>query len=909
MKGRVSAPWIWFQYSVRAHEVDLAPVEAGAEHEAVELVVRSLAAQRRSERGGEARRHRVEVGLLAAERQHAQRVDHGRRPVARRDLGLTRVDDADAEVVDDRQQVREEPRVREVDAQRRGVGRVGRAALEVERELRLALGVEALERRDVAQRVARVGEHAVRGGQGGLVTRREQRTVGVAVRGDQGVEEAVLPARRDRLDRGLERVGLRRDGRALGQHAEEVEDGGALLEERRAVVDPARAGALDQELADAVAHLLAVALARQEDGRVVRALVAVGAQHEARLLGAFGRDHLADQRGVALEVAREEELDGRRVERGDERLVAVRARRGLLLGEDRFEALGEERHVRRRRAQGARREEPGDDREARHAAGLVVLLEEDAVEAPGAVDLRLDARLADQDDARVGEDAAQLLGHLDAALRLEEAARRVVAPHAEARAAAQAHLERVPASGDLVRAHAHEDEVVGDEPVEEAADLGGAARPVLDEAARILDVRPELAHRADHPAVVVGHLRDDRERAAQVGLERGALVGALEAREHLDVDERLAQRARAVAEAEERAVRAAPHRHDGVEEDLLGERVAPQRQPDGVDEEGTVVLEHLDDRSPRPIVRLVGADGDLAARTPAEQREALAGDLGERRRAARADGARVGARQEGAREDGERLALAGVDRARGGLDGRLQASPRRVRSHRGKASKWLRGARAETAHGSAERVDLRARPLEDPPDRVGPVGVAAPGRGVQGGLDETQSRAEELGRFGVVEAPPAAPVLGPLPDPLDRFATRTELGAARVGEAIDALAPALLRRDETFVLELLEGRVDGPGARPVGALGAFLEALHELVAVPVAFLEEGEQGEADLAGAEEAPAIAPGPVAVSMGAAVMAAVAVVVPDHEHGYSRQEVRYVVKHIVRYATRKRAWARAC
>src|SRR5262249_23731437 len=60
--------------------------------------------------------------------------------------------------------------------------------------------------------------------------------------------------------------------------------------------------------------------------------------------------------------------------------------------------------------------------------------------------------------------------------------------------------------------------------------------------------------------------------------------------------------------------------------------------------------------------------------------------------------------------------------------------------------------------------------------------------------------------------------------------------------------------NETFVLELLERRVDGAGAGLVCAAAALLQSSHELVAVAGLVAEEREQGEAELARAEEASA-------------------------------------------------------
>src|SRR4029450_11660412 len=135
--------------------------------------------------------------------------------------------------------------------------------------------------------------------------------LGLAVARDQGVEEAVLPARGQRVDLGFERLDVGWRTPPLGGGAEEMQHRGPLLEEGDAVVDVARGAALLEQPRDAAAQVLAVALAREQHGRGVGATVWIGAQHQPRVLRALRADHLPDQRRVALDVAREQELDWR----------------------------------------------------------------------------------------------------------------------------------------------------------------------------------------------------------------------------------------------------------------------------------------------------------------------------------------------------------------------------------------------------------------------------------------------------------------------------------------------------------------------------------------------------------------------------------------------------------------------
>jgi hypothetical protein len=667
---------------VRAHEVGLAPVEPRVEHEAVQGVVRHDAEQGGAERLGEPRCQRVQVRLVAAEGQHAQGRDHALGAVARGDAGLAGVHDADAEVVDGGEEVRQQPRPREVDPKRRGLA-LGGAPVEVERELRVAPCGERLEADDVAHGVLGVGRHAERLGEGRPVARGQRHPFGLAEVCDERVEQPVLPAGREPLDLRLEPLRLERAAAVLRRRAEVVEHGAPVLADRRAVVDGRGACALLEQLPQAAPQRLAVALAGQQHGGVEGAAVRVGPQHEPRVLAALGVDDLADQRGVALEVRREQELDRRRVEGGDQGLVAVGARPRGLLGEDGVEALGEEGHLRGRGAQRAEGEEPLDDGEARDAAVVAVLLHDDAVEARRAVDARLGARLVHLDDAGVGEEAADLLGHLGAALPLVEPAGLRAPPHAEAGVGAQGDRGAAVAQVDVVGAEPHQHEVPVEQPVEEADDLRAALGAAFDEAAGELYVGLQRADRAHEARVVVGHVGHDGEGLAQVRLERRVLLGGREARKELDVDQRLAPRVRALPEDAQPAPGVALHGEDGVEQELLGERPAAQREAHRVDEEGPVVLEHVDDAPARPVLGGVDADAQLPlAPRGAHRLEGLAGEAGEGFGAPGADGAGVDARQEGVGEADEGTARVRLERAGAPLQRGLEGASRRVARRR-----------------------------------------------------------------------------------------------------------------------------------------------------------------------------------------------------------------------------------
>lgn len=121
---------------------------------------------------------------------------------------------------------------------------------------------------------------------------------------------------------------------------------------------------------------------------------------------------------------------------------------------------------------------------------------------------------------------------------------------------------------------------------------------------------------------------------------------------------------------------------DRVQEQLLGEAAAAEREAHGVDEEGPVVLEQLHDAAPRAVGRRVDAELQLAGRALRDQLEGLTGELREGGRASRAHRAGVGAREQRA---GERQEDAALGRAHGlgrRGDRRLEGLPCRLRCHR-----------------------------------------------------------------------------------------------------------------------------------------------------------------------------------------------------------------------------------
>jgi hypothetical protein len=108
--------------------------------------------------------------------------------------------------------------------------------------------------------------------------------------------------------------------------------------------------------------------------------------------------------------------------------------------------------------------------------------------------------------------------------------------------------------------------------------------------------------------------------------------------------------------------------------------------------------------------------------------------------------------------------------------------------------------------------------------------------------------------------------------------------AAGVGQGDQPAAALGGHRDQPLVLEEVDGRVDGAGARGPHAAGALGDGLHDLVAVHRLLGDEQQDGGADVAArsaAPSAPAAAQvGPVAqgrpVAAGVVVAAAIVLLV---------------------------------
>ena len=581
-------------HAIGAQDVDLAPVEAGHDHEPVERVGLGVAAADRRDAVGQPLAHGVEVQRPGARPQHAE-VLYPRALVAalqpRRDL----LDDAQAEVLEDRH------RLAELDLPVALVERDARALRLVQQPdvERLAVALEPFERvhvghghrrRDRRLVVAREARRPARG----------QRLPGDrAVALDQPVAQVVVPGPGER-DQLLLELAQRHLGDAAGRVHAHVHAHLVVLAQDGGGVDRVGAEALLQQRAERVEQLGVVARGGDRgDQRGRPAVVRAAAQQPDPI--ALEREQRHDGAAEVLRRRREQLVLREGVEQRDRGLVVVRALDQVLVAQDLAQLAVEQRGLRRRLGVGLGREEaeharladdPAVGRHAPHA---------DVVHSHAPVHRRQAIGLGDDQQVARGRPLAHAGRQLLERLRPGEGRRGLVGEDAEPRAGHDG--DRV--LGDPVLAVAEEDEVLLQQPLEEGDGL--------------VDLVVGVARRArpgqlDHAAGAVGHRRVVEHRAADVAqhavdrrrqlVERVALEPAVE----VEVHDRLARRRLArVQDGGDATVCATLEPDDGVHHvrDAHARRV--ERRRDGVDEEGQVLGVRLH-HGAVALITVLGAD-------------------------------------------------------------------------------------------------------------------------------------------------------------------------------------------------------------------------------------------------------------------------------------------------------------
>ena len=258
-------------------------------------------------------------------------------------------------------------------------------------------------------------------------------------------------------------------GASPRRHVEQEEElRRGVLDEREVVLDRLGLEARREQLLQADAQLGRHAVAGHGDHHRDVAAGGVAAHRERdalRLLGARRRDDLGAQR---LDRRLEELVARERLERGDGRLVVVRALDQALGLDDRLQLAAQQRRARGLLEVDQRREQADHAQQARERAVGAQHAHRDVVHARAPVDARAAVGLADHEQVAVGDEAlAQELGQLRERRRLGEARRLVVAQDAEPRAGLRVHRGAARGLRDLVGARAEQDEVAVAQPVQE----------------------------------------------------------------------------------------------------------------------------------------------------------------------------------------------------------------------------------------------------------------------------------------------------------------------------------------------------------------------------------------------------------------------------------------------------------
>ena len=355
-------------------------------------------------------------------------------------------------------------------------------------------------------------------------------------------------------------------------------------------VDGVGAEALAQQRGEAVEQLGVVADGGERGDQRDRAAVGRAAPQEPHAV-ALDREQLDD--GAAQVVgARGEQLVLReRVEQRDRGLVVVRALDQVLVAQDLAQLAVEQRRLRRGLGVRLAREQPEHPRLAGDAAVVRDLAHPDVVHPHAPVHGRQPVGLGHDQQVALERALAHVRRQLGQRPRPRERRGRLVGQDAEPRAGHEP--DRV--VRDLVLAVAEEDEVVGEQPLEERDGL-------VDLVVRV--ARGARAGELHHPPAAVGHRREVHHRPAHVAEHRldgvGERLEVLVAQPAVEVEvhHRLARgRLARVDDAGDATVRVALEPDDRMQRSLHGQPARGDRLADRVDEEREVLRRRLEHRA------------------------------------------------------------------------------------------------------------------------------------------------------------------------------------------------------------------------------------------------------------------------------------------------------------------------
>ena len=667
----------------RAEERDEAPVESRLEDERVQPVRLGLAPEKRHQGRLDRRLDEGDVDRPARGSLDRHVVEPDARvlldPEGRDAVGAL-VDDAEPQVLEERHALGKRHRA------------PAREHLEVGAGLLLALAPpklggpgrlrrQALEDRDVGDRLRRGERLAIGGVERRAVACREGARGGAVDRVEKGVPEEVAPGADDRLDPGLDRgaVDLRRG--ALGAADDEQRPGERPLRVGRVggghppVIDIREIGA------DALADARVVAVLRHEDEHGDEPIEPVDSGQRAHARVLVERQDAGREVEERLDVELEQLVARIGVEDVEKRAARIARRIVAGAAHDLVHLPAQERDVGDRARIGRGREQADDPQLAPQPALGGEQLDADIVHVDAPVDARLDVRLGDDERHRLGEERADLGRHRHEFAPAPQHLHVGVGEDAEAFLADEVLVAFV----EPIFAGAEKREMVGGEPFEEGERLGDL---VGRKRRRVGPIGLDgLADPAPHRGPVADGRADVRIGALQPGDQpgaRGLIVDPVE----VNLDQALAPRARGRArdglarEAHQAPRLVALDGEDRVgDEPGLDSRIGEFRER-RVEQERHVVVDDFDDRqvaSALPERRVHIDETDVGASGLAWGGEGRPGAGGEgRERLGRIGGEilRRGAAEQAFRETRRRIVRAApAEPARGRRD---QGRPRLV---------------------------------------------------------------------------------------------------------------------------------------------------------------------------------------------------------------------------------------
>ena len=578
----------------RTQDGDVAPAQAGAQHQPVETVVLHVAVPDAGERLLEALADLVGVDLAVGLVGQAEVVDPGRRAVARADLVRPLVGDPQAHVLEHRQDLGQRDRRARAEqlAAHRAAGCLERT---VEAHAQAVGDAELLDAPDVGHRGAREPVGAVGRRERVAVAAEQVVAALLAALLDQRVGEVVRPLARGLRDPGLDlRDVVLRELAAAGARDEMDPDQHRLGEAHREV-DALGSELLPQDLLDALAVLGVEAVARDEHQAGEEALVLVAAHEQPQPRALAEAEDAGRDLVQVVDVDLQELVARVGLEDLQQALLAVAAGREGRARHDRPDLAPNDRHVVQGRLVGGGGIEPQEAALADHLAGVVEALDADVVQVGRSVDRRARVRLREGQQTRRPRQRAHARGQLAEGARGRLGPALAQDPEPRAVDRAQAVLSLL--VDQLVVPVAQEREVAVVEPRQQLRDLLDVAR--LARHRRHREVGDDLVHPPAHVRPVLDggvHIAQHPQQVAAQRLELGRL-GLLV---HLDVEDRLGPgallRGPGRQHRDDLALLVTPHPDHRVDEQVDAVGLTVELHAHRVHEERHVVAVHLDHR-------------------------------------------------------------------------------------------------------------------------------------------------------------------------------------------------------------------------------------------------------------------------------------------------------------------------